>query len=96
MAEERHESKAGPNGGNSRHLDHEQAVQQRYGGAAHQAEVGLCVPVQYDTALLEVIPEEIVKKDYGCGDPSRYVRQGETVLDLGSGSGKASYMISRS
>ena len=95
MAEERHESKAGPNGGNGRHLDHEQAVQQRYSGAAHQAEVGLCVPVQYDTSLLEVIPEEIVKKDYGCGDPSRYVRQGETVLDLGSGSGKASYMISQ-
>jgi len=95
MTEERRESKAGPNGGNDQNLDLEQAVQQRYGGAAHQAEVGLCVPVQYDTSLLEVIPEEIIKKDYGCGDPSRYVRQGETVLDLGSGSGKASYMISQ-
>jgi len=95
MAEERHESMAGPNGGNGLNLDLEQAVQQRYGGAAHQAEAGLCVPVQYDTSLLEVIPEEIKKKDYGCGDPSRYVRQGETVLDLGSGSGKASYMISQ-
>jgi len=95
MAEERHEPMAGPNGGNGRIPDLEQAVQQRYGGAAHQAEMGLCVPVQYDTSLLEVIPEEIIKKDYGCGDPSRYVRQGETVLDLGSGSGKASYMISQ-
>ena len=95
MAEERQQSMAGPNEGNGRNLDLEQAVQQRYGGAAHQAEVGLCVPVQYDTSLLEVIPEEIIKKDYGCGDPSRYVRQGETVLDLGSGSGKASYMISQ-
>ena len=95
MTEERRESKAGPNGGNDQNLDLEQAVQQRYGGAAHQPEVGLCVPVQYDTSLLEVIPEEIIKKDYGCGDPSRYVRQGETVLDLGSGSGKASYMISQ-
>jgi len=61
MAEERHESKAGPNGGNGRKLDIEQAVQQRYSGAAHQAEVGLCVPVQYDTSLLEVIPEGLVK-----------------------------------
>ncbi len=95
MAEQRQESMAGPNGGNGRNIDLEQAVQQRYGGAAHQAEVGLCIPVQYDTSLLEVIPEEIIKKDYGCGDPSRYVRQGETVLDLGSGSGKASYMISQ-
>jgi len=95
MAEERQQPIAGPNGGNGQNIDLEQAVQRRYGGAAHQAEVGLCVPVQYDTSLLEVIPEEIIKKDYGCGDPSRYVRQGETVLDLGSGSGKASYIISQ-
>ncbi len=95
MTEERQQSTTGPNGGNGRNLDLEQAVQARYGGAAHQAEVGLCVPVQYDTSLLEVIPEEVIKKDYGCGDPSRYVRQGETVLDLGSGSGKASFMISQ-
>jgi len=95
MAEERQQSMASPNGGNGLNLDLEQAVQQRYGGAAHQVEVGLCVPVQYDTSLLEVIPEEIIKKDYGCGDPSRYVRPGETVLDLGSGSGKASFMISQ-
>jgi len=51
MAEERQQSMAGPNEGNGRNLDLEQAVQQRYGGAAHQAEVGLCVPVQYDTSL---------------------------------------------
>ncbi|HEX6770309.1 MAG TPA: methyltransferase domain-containing protein, partial [Candidatus Binatia bacterium] len=29
------------------------------------------------------------------GDPSRYIRPGETVLDLGSGSGKACYIISQ-
>jgi ubiquinone/menaquinone biosynthesis C-methylase UbiE len=45
--------------------------------------------------LLKVIPQEILEKDYGCGDPSRYVKAGETVLDLGSGSGKACYIIAQ-
>jgi arsenite methyltransferase len=73
----------------------EEAVLQRYGKAAHEAEVGLCVPVNYDRSLLQVIPAEILEKDYGCGDPSRFVKSGETVLDLGSGSGKACYILSQ-
>ncbi|MCK5354025.1 MAG: methyltransferase domain-containing protein, partial [Methyloprofundus sp.] len=32
---------------------------------------------------------------YGCGDPSRYVREGDIVLDLGSGSGKICYMAAQ-
>lgn len=86
------------NGGgheNEPKLDFEGAVQQRYGQAAHQGEAGLCVPTRYNPALLEAIPEEILEKDYGCGDPSRYVREGEFVLDLGSGSGKACYILSQ-
>jgi ubiquinone/menaquinone biosynthesis C-methylase UbiE len=73
----------------------EAAVLRRYANAAAQVEACLCLPVSYDRALLEVIPAEIVEKDYGCGDPSRHVRAGETVLDLGSGSGKACYIISQ-
>ena len=77
------------NGGASDgHNDLEAAVLQRYGDAAQEVEACLCLPVSYDKALLKVIPDEIIAKDYGCGDPSRYVRPGETVLDLGSGSGK--------
>ena len=81
----------GANGG----IDHEAAVLQRYGAAAQEVEACLCLPVSYDKALLQVIPDEILEKDYGCGDPSRYVRPGETVLDLGAGSGKACYIISQ-
>jgi len=73
----------------------ETAVLERYGNAARQAESCLCLPTSYEATLLEVIPEEILEKDYGCGDPTRYVRAGETVLDLGSGSGKACYIISQ-
>ncbi|HSE89292.1 MAG TPA: methyltransferase domain-containing protein [Candidatus Binatia bacterium] len=75
--------------------DYEAAVLQRYGNAAQEVESCLCLPVSYDPALLKVIPEEILEKDYGCGDPSRYISAGETVLDLGSGSGKACYIIAQ-
>lgn len=75
--------------------DFEASVLERYGNAAEQVEACLCLPVSYDRALLQVIPAEIIEKDYGCGDPSRYVCAGETVLDLGSGSGKACYIIAQ-
>ncbi|HXV80016.1 MAG TPA: methyltransferase domain-containing protein [Candidatus Binatia bacterium] len=75
--------------------DCETAVLERYGNAAREVETCLCLPVSYDQALLRVIPKEILEKDYGCGDPSRYINEGETVLDLGSGSGKACYIISQ-
>jgi arsenite methyltransferase len=81
--------------GNSGVTDFEAAVLQRYGNAAQEVEACLCLPVSYDEALLKVIPDEIIERDYGCGDPSRYVNKGDTVLDLGSGSGKACYIISQ-
>jgi arsenite methyltransferase len=73
----------------------EAAVLRRYGAASREVQACLCLPIDYAPALLKVIPEEIIERDYGCGDPSRYVRAGETVLDLGSGSGKACYIISQ-
>ena len=73
----------------------EAAVLHRYGEAARNVEACLCLPVDYDRGLLKAIPEEIIQKDYGCGDPSRFVKPGETVLDLGSGSGKACYIMSQ-
>lgn len=75
--------------------DREAAVAQRYAAAAGAQEPALCCPVQYRKEYLEVIPEEILQRDYGCGDPSQYVREGETVLDLGSGGGKICYILSQ-
>ena len=68
-------------------------VLRRYKAGAKQTEKGLCCPIEYDRASLDILPQEIVEKDYGCGDPSEYVRAGETVLDLGSGAGKICYIL---
>ena len=45
------------------------AVRDRYSNAAQAAEASLCCPVDYDDQYLKVIPEEIIQRDYGCGDP---------------------------
>jgi arsenite methyltransferase len=73
----------------------ERAVENRYANAARTPEAALCCPVDYDRKYLEAIPEEVIEKDYGCGDPSKYVRPGETVLDLGSGTGKICFIVSQ-
>lgn len=83
------------NGRNGGEVDFEKVVLQRYQNAARAVEAGLCVPASYDPSLLQIIPDEILKKDYGCGDPTRHAREGETVLDLGSGSGKACYLVAQ-
>src|SRR5438128_6909587 len=63
-------------------------VRQRYAIGAKERADKLCCPVEYDSEYLQVIPQEVIERDYGCRDPSRYLREAETVLDLGSGSGK--------
>jgi ubiquinone/menaquinone biosynthesis C-methylase UbiE len=73
----------------------EAGVLERYSKGAEQRQADLCCPVDYDSSLLAILPQEIIEKDYGCGDPSRYVRQGDIVLDLGSGSGKICYMAAQ-
>ena len=75
--------------------DPESAVHERYALAARENEKQLCCPVDYDPDYLKAIPREILDRDYGCGDPSRYVRPGDTVLDLGCGAGKICYIAAQ-
>lgn len=76
-------------------MNKESAVLERYSEGANERQESLCCPVDYQTDLLKILPEEIIEKDYGCGDPSRYVQEGDIVLDLGSGSGKICYMAAQ-
>ena len=76
-------------------LDTESAVLDRYTAGAKNVQESLCCPVDYDSSLLAILPREIIERDYGCGDPSRYVCKGDTVLDLGSGGGKICYMAAQ-
>ncbi|CAA9890510.1 Methyltransferase [Candidatus Methylobacter favarea] len=73
----------------------ETGVLERYSEGAASRQANLCCPVDYDSELLATLPQEIIEKDYGCGDPSRYVKKGDVVLDLGSGSGKICYMAAQ-
>ncbi len=73
----------------------EASVHTRYSAAAGHTELSLCCPVTYSREYLGVIPKEILERDYGCGDPTPYVRAGETVLDLGAGGGKVCYILSQ-
>lgn len=76
-------------------LDVEAAVRSRYASAARTPEAELCCPTVYDPELLKAIPEEVITRDYGCGNPTDHLRRGERVLDLGSGSGKVCFMASQ-
>jgi len=73
----------------------ESVVKDRYAEGANARQEALCCPVEYDTKYLEIIPDEVIERDYGCGDPSRWVKEGETVLDLGSGTGKICFIASQ-
>ena len=66
-------------------------VLNRYSEGAKAKQAALCCPMSYDPALLALLPEEIIERDYGCGDPTPYMRPGDAVLDLGSGAGKVCY-----
>ena len=80
---------------NTSNLNIEGAVAQRYSQASQAAETALCCPVDYDAQWLQVLPQDLIDRDYGCGDPSKWVQEGDHVLDLGSGGGKICYIASQ-
>ncbi|MEM1367476.1 MAG: methyltransferase domain-containing protein [Cyanobacteria bacterium P01_H01_bin.15] len=75
--------------------DIEKTVRDRYEAGAKAQQPSLCCPVEYEGSFLDLLPQEIIDRDYGCGDPTRYVKAGETVVDLGSGVGKNCYILAQ-
>ena len=73
----------------------EAIVRQRYATGAKERVDNLCCSVEYESEYLKVIPQEVIDRDYGCGDPSPYLREGEVVLDLGSGTGKICFIAAQ-
>ena len=73
----------------------ERAVYDRYADAAKAVEPALCCPVEYSRDFLSAIPDEVLERDYGCGDPSPFVNSGDTVVDLGSGGGKLCFIAAQ-
>ena len=76
-------------------LNIDEVVRQRYEAGAAARQDSLCCPVSYDPRYLEVIPREVIDRDYGCGDPTPYLQPGDTVLDLGSGGGKTCFVAAQ-
>ena len=75
--------------------NHKNAIQERYGAAAIEKESCLCTPVSFNPKYLEAIPKEVIDRDYGCGDPTKWVKSDDVVLDLGSGSGKNAFICAQ-
>src|ERR671935_456099 len=73
----------------------ETVVRKRYAAGAKERVNKLCCPVDYESDYLKAIPQEVIERDYGCGDPSRYLREGEVVVDLGSGTGKICFIAAQ-
>jgi SAM-dependent methyltransferase len=73
----------------------EEAVRERYSAGAQATEAALCCPVIYDPRYLYAIPGEVLERDYGCGDPTLYVRPGDRVLDLGCGGGMVCFIAAQ-
>lgn len=52
-------------------------------------------PPRYVTEVMPLIADEIVERFYGCGSPIPPALEGCTVLDLGCGSGRDVYVLSK-
>src|SRR5438477_3426110 len=76
-------------------MNPEAAVRERYAASAQARQANLCCPVNYKSEYLQIIPPEVLERDYGCGDPWRYLREGEVVVDLGSGTGKICFIAAQ-
>ncbi len=68
-----------------------------YSQAAEEVNEDIVNPVHYDTELIEHIPESARVRSYGCGSPVMDcgLESGETLVDLGSGTGVECFIAAR-
>jgi len=64
-------------------------VKLKFAKAAKDPVTDYYCPTGYDPKDLEHIPNEVLEVSYGCGNPAALagIREGEIILDLGSGGG---------
>ena len=72
-------------------------VRDFYGAAAETPQAELCCPTKYDDSATAHIPQDVLDRFYGCGSPmtTAGIREGETVVDLGSGAGIDVFIAAR-
>jgi MoaA/NifB/PqqE/SkfB family radical SAM enzyme/ubiquinone/menaquinone biosynthesis C-methylase UbiE len=77
--------------------DGHSSVREFYGAAAREANTDIVNPQAPATSLDLFIPEQAKEKSYGCGSPVKDAlpAEGETVVDLGSGSGVECFLAAR-
>jgi len=68
-----------------------------YTAAAEDVREDILNPICYEEDLVKHIPKETRYRSYGCGSPvmEAVIRQGENVVDLGSGTGIECFIASK-
>jgi len=72
-------------------------VNRFYSGAAETLQEDILNPICYEESLIAHIPEEKRYRSYGCGSPvlEANIQPGESVVDLGSGTGIECFIAGR-
>lgn len=78
-------------------LDARSTVKSYYDGSAGDTRAEILNPVSYDPLMMTHIPDEFRFRGYGCGSPvlDAGITAGETVVDLGCGSGVECFIAAR-
>ncbi len=75
----------------------EDLIRDFYADRAEQTDKIILNPISLDESVADLVPEFALKRRYGCGSPvtSAALMVGETLVDLGCGSGVELFMASK-